>query len=125
MRSGHPASRRFDLERWLAHPHVLVSGQGETRGALDEVLLMRGRQRRVGMVVPTFGMVIPLLLEADLIAMLPSRCVPKERPKRLAVFEPPLPVPGFTMHMAWHQRRDADPAVRHVAAQLRERIAQP
>lgn len=120
MRVRHPAARRFDTDTWLAYPHVLVSGQGETRGALDDALAGLGMTRRVGAVVPNFMMVEPLLLETDLIAMLPSRSISVAGEKRLAVFEPPLAVPGFTMHMAWHVRRDADVVVQHVGDLIRE-----
>ncbi len=115
MRRGHPAARRFDLERWLAFPHVVVSGRGDTRGALDDVLARQGRTRRVGLVVPSFLMVPPLVAGSDLIAMLPSRCLPAAARRDFVVRDPPIPVDGFPLHLAWHVRRDRDPAVRHVA----------
>jgi DNA-binding transcriptional LysR family regulator len=115
MRKDHPAANGFDLDQWLAYPHIMVSGRGETRGALDEVLTGLGRTRRIGIVMPSFLMVPPLLAGSDLIAMLPSRCVPEDSAETLAVFEPPVPVAGFPLHLAWHVRRDNDPAVQHVA----------
>lgn len=125
MRAGHPAAEGFDLERWLAWPHVLVSGRGETRGALDQALAAHGRERRVGVVVPSFGMAPPLLLATDLVAMLPRRCLPTQGREAFAVFEPPIAVEGFPLHMAWHARRDDDLAVRHVAALVRAHLAEP
>jgi DNA-binding transcriptional LysR family regulator len=116
MRKDHPAAKEFNLEAWLAYPHVMVSGRGDTRGALDDVLMGIGRTRRVGVVVPSFLMVAPLLAGSDLIAMLPSRCIPADSADDLAVFEPPIEVAGFPLHLSWHVRRDADPAVQHVAA---------
>ena len=62
MRKDHPAARSFNLDNWLAYPHVLVSGRGRTRGALDEVLTVHGRSRRIGIVVPSF-LIVPSLLE--------------------------------------------------------------
>lgn len=116
MRAGHPASRRFSLQKWLAFPHVLVSGQGETRGPLDEALVEQGLARRVGAVVPSFLMVEPLLLASDLIARLPERCLSADNNAQLAAFEPPMDVPGFPLHLASHARKDGDTAVQHVAA---------
>lgn len=118
MRRDHPAASSFDLERWLAYPHVLVSSHGETAGALDQALHALGRSRTVGVVVPGFLLVPPLLVRSDLIAMLPSRCVPAaQRGMRttFATFAPPLPVEGFALHLAWHRRRDENVGVRHVA----------
>lgn len=116
MRKDHPASAGFDLDAWLAFFHVLVSGRGETKGPLDEALARIGRARRVGIVVPSFMMVPPLLVGSDLIALLPSRCLPQSSRADLIALAPPFPVEGFPLHLAWHRRRAGDPGVRHVAA---------
>jgi len=125
MRKDHPAAAGFNLEKWLAFPHVLVSGRGHTRGALDEALAAHGKERRVGIVVPSFLMVPPLLAESDLIAMIPSLCVPKNAEKRFALSKPPIPVDGFALHLAWHVRRDQDPAVQHVASIIQRLLETP
>ncbi len=121
MRKDHPAAGRFCLEEWLAYPHVLVSGRGDTKGALDEALMSLGKERRVGIVVPSFTVVPSLLAASDLIAMVPSLCVPQNG--NFAVFEPPVPVEGFMLHIAWHVRRDKDPAVQLVASIIKEKLA--
>lgn len=114
MRSGHPASESFDLDAWVAYPHLTVSGRGEPRGPIDEALARRGRCRRVGLVVPSFLMVLPLLRNSNLIAALPSRSVPLDQKDAFVMFEPPLPIQGFPLHLASHSRRAADAAVCHV-----------
>lgn len=124
MRRDHPAAEGFDVERWLAFPHVLVSGRGETYGALDEALALEGCKRHVGLVVPSFLSVPPLLLGSDLIALLPSRVLPAEGRERFALREPPIPVPGFPLHIAWHRRSEGDPGVRHVAGLIEELLAE-
>jgi DNA-binding transcriptional LysR family regulator len=113
MRRGHPAAEAFDLDRWLAYPHVVVSGRGATATPLDTALAERGLARRVGVVVPSFLMVPPLLAGSDLIALLPSRCIPPD--SNLTVHPPPMPVDGFRLDLAWHDRRSRDPVVMHVA----------
>jgi DNA-binding transcriptional LysR family regulator len=123
MRKGHPAAARFDLKGLIAHPHVLVSGRGHVSGPLDEALAARGMARRVAVVVPNFSIVPQLLEGSDLIAMLPSRCVPADGEHRFAIFAPPVPVEGFPLHLAWHKRRDGDRGVQHVAGILRELLA--
>ncbi len=120
MRRGHPAARRFDLARWLRYPHIVVSGRGDTHGALDEVLARDGLRRRVGLVVPSFLMVPPLVAGSDLIAMLPRHCLPDGAAGGFVVRDPPLAVDGFPLHLAWHVRCDRDPAVRHVAGLIEE-----
>jgi len=123
MRRGHPAAGAFDLESWLAYPHVLVSGRGDTRGPLDEALARIGRTRHVGMVVPSFIMVPPLLAESDMIGLLPSRCLPERVRGEIVAFGPPISVEGFPLHSAWHKRRAGDPAVQHVARLIEELVA--
>lgn len=118
MRRGHPAADGFDIGRWLAYPHVVVSGHGDTATPLDAVLAARGLSRRVGAVVPSFLMVPPLLLGSDLLAMLPGTCVPRDSLTPLATFPPPVAVDGFQLDLAWHARRDKDAVVRHVAAKI-------
>lgn len=116
LRPGHPAIPGFDLERWLTWPHILVSGPGEARSPLDADLARLGRTRRVGLVVPSFGMVPDLLRGSDMIAMLPSRVMAAAGD--LVALPTPIPVTGFSLHLAWHQRRAKDRALRHVAAML-------
>ena len=74
-----------------------------------------GRTRRVGIVVPSFLMVPSLLESSNLICMLPSRCAPPNTGQRFAVFDPPIAIEGFPLHLAWHAPRDQDEGVQHVA----------
>ncbi|MBB4040175.1 DNA-binding transcriptional LysR family regulator [Microvirga flocculans] len=120
MRKGHPAAAGFNLDAWLSYPHILVSGRGDRHGPLDEALASLGRSRRVGLVMPSFLMVPSTLEASDLIALLPRHCIPPDHESSLAVFEPPIAVQGFPLHMAWHKRRDSDMAVQHVAQLIRD-----
>ena len=113
MDCRHPAAASFDLESWLSFRHVFVSASGESKGPLDDQLQQLGRSRRVGVVVPSFNLVPEVLLSSDLIAMLPTRCIPDD--PRFVVHDPPIAVEGFPVHLGWHRRNDSDPAVQHVA----------
>ena len=122
MREGHPAAADLSLARWLAFPHVIVSGSGVTETPVDAALAARGLVRRVAMSVPSFLMVPPLLRGSDLLAMLPSRCVPQDRAGPLVALPPPIPVEGFRLDLAWHDRRDKDIVVRHVAREMADAL---
>ncbi len=115
MRRGHPAALDFNLDRWLAWPHLIVSASGDTRGSLDDILLPFGKSRRVGMAVPSFSMVPEIVRQTDLIALTPTQALGGTRRDGLHIFEPPLPIPAFALSLAWHRRRDDDPVVQHVA----------
>ena len=125
MRNGHPARKRLS-ETWLEHPHVVVSGEGMTSGAPDLALAERGKKRKVAVVVPSFLAVPGLLIETDLLALIPETVARLHLHRHSAaaargiVFtRPPIDVPGFDVALAWHSRRDADPAT----AFLRDEIA--
>lgn len=118
MREGHPAAAAFDLDAWLEWPHVLVSGGGRTQGPLDAALTRIDRRRRVAVSVHSFMLVPPLLVASDMIAMLPRGVV--DHVGGLTAFDPPMPIDGFPLHLAWHRRRANDPAVMHVAGLVRE-----
>jgi DNA-binding transcriptional LysR family regulator len=117
MRATHPAVQKFNVDEWLAWPHIVVSGEGNIRGSLEEVLAQQGKARHVGAVVPNFTMIEPLLKATDMIAITPINCLSDTQ--SLAIFEPPTPVPGFSLHLAWHTRRDSDLVVKHVIETLR------
>lgn len=114
MRRDHPAADGFDLETWLDWPHVVVSGQGEMRTPLDTQLAAMGRHRQVGLVVPSFQLVPDLLERTSLLALIPLHSLRWHSCDSLVHVEPPLPVVGFPLHLAWHSRQSADPGLRHV-----------
>ena len=124
-RRDHPAAASFDLDAWLAYPHVLVSGRGELDSPLDAALGRIGRARRVGLVVPSFRTIPDVLLESDLMALVPRGSPGLRETPALATFEPPVAVPGFVLSLGWHVRRGRDAAVRHVAELIAGVFAEP
>lgn len=122
MRRDHPAAERFDLDRWLAFPHVVVSARGARRTPFDDQLALLGRERRVGISVPSFLMVPPLLEASELIAMLPRGCAPEE--PGLIYLDPPIAVESFPLHLAVANRTEGDIAVQHVAELIRAYFAE-
>lgn len=114
MRKGHPAATGFSLHSWLAYPHVIVSGRGERTTPVDLTLARRGLSRRVALVVPSFQLVPHILAATDHLALLPRPSVARHPHLDLHLFEPPIPVEGFSLDLAWHRRHSTDPAIRHV-----------
>jgi DNA-binding transcriptional LysR family regulator len=118
-RRGHPALRRpLDMQRFCELEHVMVSPRGGSfTTPVDEVLDAQGLRRRVVVSASTFHSVLDLVERSDLVALVPARMV-EGRPNRLRVLDAPLPVPGFAIHMAWHNRNHGDAAQRWVRARL-------
>ena len=86
-------------------------------GPVDTALGKLGRKRRVAVSAGSFLFIPELVGGSDLIATVPERLV-RERALRLQVFEPPLPIEGFTIGLVWHERTHGHPAHRWV----RERV---
>jgi len=110
-RRGHPilAGGSVSLAAFCASSHLLVSPfRGDAAGPTDEALAAIGKRRTVGLVVPDFSVVGALLERTDLIAVLPARLVGLMH-RRLRTFDPPVRVPGFSIHAYWPPRLDADP----------------
>lgn len=121
MRQAHPAARDFSLEAWLGHPHVIVSPTSLYRTHVDDQLALIGRERRIGAIVPGFAYVPTLLTATDMIALMPGLCVPSSA--AFISFPPPIPMEGFSVHLAWPPRVEADVAVRHVRRLLQDGAA--
>lgn len=118
-RRGHPALRRpLDTQRFCELEHVMVSPRGGSfTTPVDEVLDAQGLRRRVVVSASTFHSVLELVERSDLVALVPARMV-EGRKVRVRVLAPPLPVPGFAIHMAWHNRNHRDAAQRWVRERL-------
>lgn len=118
MRQGHPAMQEapLSLDTFCELEHILVSDSASFMGVTDEALTCVGRERRVGMAVNSFLVLPDVLLSTDMIAVVPQRLVSGNA--RLAVMAPPLPVPGFTKSMAWHERTHRDAAQQWIRALL-------
>lgn len=119
MRSTHPAAQMFDLETWLNWPHIVVSGRGDMRSSLDATLKSMGRKRSVGMVVPSFQLIPRILAASDFIAMVPRHSFALQSRVDLTTFDPPVPVDGFPLHLAWHARQAKDAGVKHVTQTIK------
>ncbi len=68
------------------------------------------------MSVNSFLVLPDVLSMTDMIAVIPRRLAQEQAD--LLVTETPLPVPGFTKSMAWHERTHRDPAHQWIRATL-------
>ncbi len=110
MRADHPqAAAPLTLDLFCELEHVLVSWQGDSfRGVTDDALATLGCSRRVGLSVSSFLVLPEVLAVSDMIAVVPRRLA--KMASGMKISPPPLPVPGFTKSMAWHERSHRDPA---------------
>lgn len=110
-RTGHPEVQgKLTLEQYVSLPHAFVAPRGRAGGIVDDVLAERGLVRRVALAVPNFLVVPHVILASDLIVTLGSRLGKAfEKTWPLQVLDPPVPIPGFTVTLSWHERWHGDP----------------
>lgn len=97
------------LERFCAGRHVLVTGEGDMSGIIDQLLADIGRERHVVLSVPHFTVLPSLLASDDLIATVPwhlaeSLCLSNA----LHRYPLPFPSPHYDLAMAWRASVDND-----------------
>lgn len=121
MRRDHPAAAAatFDLDCWLAFPHVVVSGRGDRQGSVDAALARVGRERRVATVAPTFLHALEMLCDTDLLAAFPTGVLICTAAARLTSRPVPVALEPVSLHLVRHSRSDMDPAVTLVAELVR------
>ena len=112
MRRDHPAAAEtFDLDRWLAFPHVVVSGTGNPQGSVEAALARVGHHRRVATVAPTFLHALELLCGTDLLGTFPAAVMASCAGAQLTTRAVPVPIEPVVLHLVRHRRTDLDPAV--------------
>jgi DNA-binding transcriptional LysR family regulator len=120
VRPQHPLTRRggMTVDRFCGFDHILVSPTGGSfEGPTDAALRRMRKARVVRYSVPSFLLLPELLLADDLVALVPSRLL-RENSHGLAVFKPPVEVPGFDVIAVWHPRVDRDEAHRWLRTRL-------
>lgn len=115
MRNDHPLTSAFDLDGWLAYPHVVVSGRGDPRGSVDAALVRVGRARRVACVVPSFLHALEFVARTDLIATFPHEIMRTAAAAPLTSRPPPIALDPAELHLVRHRRSDGEAAVLLVA----------
>ncbi len=117
MRHDHPAAvaETLDVDRWLAFPHVVVSGRGDPRGSVDAALTRIGRSRRVAVVAPTFLHALELMCHTDLVGTFPAPVIASTAAVRLTSRAVPIAIAPVSLHLVRHRRTDMDAAVTLVA----------
>lgn len=128
MRAGHPAATgKLTLDRFCNLSHLLIAPRGQPGGAVDDALAALGRRRHVAVSVPHFLVAPHVIAASDLVITMAMRMVAAFSSMfELVTRPPPLPVPGFSIHLQWHERTHADAGQRwfreqvaHVAAHLK------
>lgn len=114
MRKGHPALRkRFCLESYLAHSHVLVAPRGTPGSVVDRALAQKNKRRHVAVTVPHFLTAPFLVQHSNLLLTAPQGLGERLGPLLDLKSRPvPLHLPQVPIEVVWHARSTNDPAHR-------------
>ena len=109
MRRDHPlAQKNIELDEFCNARHLLVSFSGRPYGFIDEALASIGRQRHVVMTVNQFFTAGRVVVNSDLLTVLPRHFVPTTGiAKELFMCELPFKVPTLHVDALWHRRKHA------------------
>jgi DNA-binding transcriptional LysR family regulator len=103
MRRGHPLSRQaLSLDDFCAARHMLVSFSGRPFGFVDQALASLGRERRVVVTVNQFSTAGRVVLNSNLITVLPKHFVRVAGlQEQLSIQTLPLKVPAVHIDLLW------------------------
>lgn len=109
MRRGHPlAQKNITLNEFCNARHLLVSFSGRPYGFIDEALTSIGRHRRVVMTVNQFFTAGRVVVNSDLLTVLPKHFVPTTGiADELFMCDLPFKVPTLHVDALWHRRKHA------------------
>ena len=109
MRSGHPlAQKNITLDEFCNARHLLVSFSGRPYGFTDEARASMGRHRRVVMTVNQFFTAGRVVVNSDLLTVLPKHFVPTTGiADELFMCDLPFMVPTLHVDALWHRRKQA------------------
>lgn len=73
MRKDHPLAKpNLTVEAFAAADHLVISWSGDATSATDQALHQLGLTRRVALTVNHFASAVPIVMETNLIAILPT-----------------------------------------------------
>jgi DNA-binding transcriptional LysR family regulator len=145
VRAGHPLTQgEVTVERLFAFPHIVVELTGTEEQAVDGFMDDRGVERRVwierfliemgddagvvgrvGVSVPHYFAVPPILHVTDMVATLPRRlALQAVEGRRLVILDLPFQPREVTVEAIWHQRANDDPGVQWLRGELIEAMKQ-
>ena len=114
VNSDHPRLDNFNLDSYLAHPHVWVSKTGfgagvgidptevQKLGWVDDELAKFNKKRNISVFTRHYHMAMWSAKEQCLISTVPTKATEIfTQYNDVVILEPPFEIPDFTLKMAW------------------------
>lgn len=122
VRAGHPRIKEsMDTDEYLAEKHIAVAVCGTGHAILEKTLESRRMKRDIGITIPSFLGVAPVLAGSDYVATVPERlAMHLSQAMPLNVLPLPVPIAPYLVVQQWHERYTHDPASRWLRALVAE-----
>ena len=125
VRAHHPRiGDSLSLQEFLNETHVAVTTSGTGHAILEKALEAKRVHRKIGLALPSFLGLAPVLSALDYVATLPERLalhIAQTVPIKL--FPVPVHVPPYVIVQQWHERYTHDPASHWLRALVAELFA--
>jgi DNA-binding transcriptional LysR family regulator len=112
--SDHPRiGKNLSMEQFEKEAHIVIATNGTGHSVVDDTLAANGTRRQIGLQVPGFLGIGPILTNTDLIAILPEQLGSYlARSGKVRLAELPVYIPPYSIYQIWHERVTHDPASR-------------
>jgi DNA-binding transcriptional LysR family regulator len=112
LRADHPrVDKGLTVSQFEMELHVAVSTSGTGHSIVEETLEANGIRRKIGLRVPSFIGLGPILANTDLIAILPEQLGTYLAGfGKIRLVNLPVDIPPYFIYQLWHERLMHDPA---------------
>ena len=125
VRAQHPRiGDTLSLQEFLNETHVAVTTCGTGHAILEKALEAKRVRRKVGLSLPSFLGLAPVVSSLDYIATMPERLADHiAQTVPIKTFSVPVHVPPYVIVQQWHERYTHDPASHWLRALIAELFA--
>lgn len=118
VRKGHPRiTDTLSVDDYQSEQHLVVASASMGHSIVERTLAEQRVTRKIGMVVPNFLGISPLIKAMDYIATLPDQLAKHlAQTADLKILPLPVSIPHYTIWQYWHGRYTHDPANRWLRA---------
>jgi DNA-binding transcriptional LysR family regulator len=127
MSTEHPTiSEKISIEEYVSGRHIVLSTPTTGNQLVEDALMQLGVSRRVVARVPHFAGLSHLLVQSDLLAVLPSRAARLLTSEgKLKSIELPLDLPTFEVRVYWHARHESSMAHKWLVSEITATLHDP
>jgi DNA-binding transcriptional LysR family regulator len=120
LRRDHPrVGDVVTIEDFQNEIHLAITTCGTGHGVVEKVLQAKNIRRKVGLIVPSFLGIAPIITTLDYLTILPEQLARHLASSgNIKVLPLPFSVPSYYIMQHWHERYTNDPASRWLRSMM-------